>query len=257
MTEADDYLTTVAKELAARGGGFLRNVIREEGITCDVCGTPVSTGWRDCRACQLRRSIVGTADLVAPLAYCIEGEQSYEVFRGYKDSRYPAVREKHMEVIERMLFLAFVLHRRCIVRQMGQNIDYYVAVPSLRGRPGIHPFAQVMADAGLTQDSPQLVAAPDAKSDERITSADQFVLPSGTDLSGTHVLIIDDTWTTGSHTQSAALTLRNHGASVVSVMTMARYLRPSFANNAAFIKNRLHGRDYNPNICPVTGAECP
>lgn len=86
-----------------------------------------------------------------------------------------------MEVIERMLFLAFVLHRRCIVRQMGQNIDYYVAVPSLRGRPGIHPFAQVMADAGLTQDSPQLVAAPDAKSDERITSADQFVLPSGTD----------------------------------------------------------------------------
>lgn len=257
MTQADDYPAAVARELAARGSGFLRNVIREEGVTCDVCGTPVNVGWRDCRPCQLRRSMVGIADLVAPLAYCIEGEQSYEVFRGYKDSRYPAVRERHMEVIERMLFLAFISHRRCIVRRIGQNIDHYMAVPSLRGRTGIHPFAQLMAYAGLTQHSPQLAAAPGPKSDDRITSANQFVLSTDVDFSGKHVLIIDDTWTTGSHTQSAALTLRKHRASYVSVMTMARYLRPSFANNAAFIKNRLNGRDYDPNICPVTGGNCP
>jgi orotate phosphoribosyltransferase len=71
-----------------------------------------------------------------------------------------------------------------------------------------------------------------------------------------HVMILDDTWTTGSRTQSAALALRRYGARYVTVMVISRYLRPRFDNNAEFITARLRP-DYSPDICPVTGGDCP
>ena len=139
---------------------------------------------------------------------------------------------------------------------IGAKIDRYLAVPSLSGRSGRHPFMQRTNDLGLTHESPRLVAAVGTTS-ARILSADQFALfPQDLDLSGKHVLILDDTWTQGSRTQSAALTLLRHGARYVSVMVMSRYLRPSYGNNAEFIRTRLR-RDYDPAICPVTGGDCP
>jgi len=69
-------------------------------------------------------------------------------------------------------------------------------------------------------------------------------------------LILDDTWTTGSNAQSAVLTLRRAGAEAVSVMVVGRWLSPNFGTTADFIKTRLQ-RDYDPDICPVSGGRCP
>ena len=102
--------------------------------------------------------------------------------------------------------------------------------------------------------TPALVRSP-AASRERIVGASQFVVqPTGTDLTGEHVLLLDDTWTSGSRTQSAALTLRRQGAAHVSVLVIGRYLKPG--PHAEFISTRLD-RDYDPRRCPVTGGECP
>ena len=68
--------------------------------------------------------------------------------------------------------------------------------------------------------------------------------------------VLDDTWTTGSRSLSAALALHDAGADHVSVMVVGRWLSPTFVNNAEFIKTRLQ-RDYDPRICPVTGGDCP
>lgn len=256
MTAEDELYAEVAGELAGAAGGYLRNVIREPHVTCSVCGTPVQPEYSHCYVCNQHRSTAGIADLVVPLTYSIEGQQSYQVFRGYKDHPTAAVRAKHTWIIERLLFLGFVHHKRCIDRRVGAKVDRYLGIPSLSGRNGPHPFMQRTNELGLTHESPRLIAAPGATS-ARILSADQFALvPQDLDLSGRHVLIFDDTWTQGSRTQSAALQLRRHGAKHVSVMVMSRYLRPSYGNNAEFIRTRL-GRDYDPTICPVTGGDCP
>ncbi|MBB3606353.1 putative amidophosphoribosyltransferase [Mycolicibacterium sp. BK556] len=55
-----------------------------------------------------------------------------------------------------------------------------------------------------------MAAAPHATED-RIVTDEQFVLCPPIDLTGQHALILDDTWTTGSRAQSAALTLRRAG----------------------------------------------
>jgi predicted amidophosphoribosyltransferase len=68
--------------------------------------------------------------------------------------------------------------------------------------------------------------------------------------------VIDDTWTTGGHAQSAALALRVAGATRVSVLVVARWLKEDYGDNKQFIDD-LRGRDYDPSICPWTGAKCP
>jgi hypothetical protein len=73
---------------------------------------------------------------------------------------------------------------------------------------------------------------------------------------GAHVLLVDDTWARGGHAQSAVLALRAAGAARVSVLVAARWINADFGGNAAFIRG-LADRDYDPAICPWTGAACP
>lgn len=48
---------------------------------------------------------------------------------------------------------------------------------------------------------------------------------------GSHVMLIDDTWASGGHAQSGALALRKSGASKVSVLVVARWLKASRAGS--------------------------
>jgi adenine/guanine phosphoribosyltransferase-like PRPP-binding protein len=73
---------------------------------------------------------------------------------------------------------------------------------------------------------------------------------------GSHVLLIDDTWASGGHAQSAVLALRAAGASRVSVLVVARWLKEDYGENKQFIVD-LANCDYNPLICPWTGTDCP
>jgi adenine/guanine phosphoribosyltransferase-like PRPP-binding protein len=130
-----------------------------------------------------------------------------------------------------------------------------VAVPSVRGRVGVHPFDVIARQMNAARESPRL-AVSQGDTGARVVSVDRFTLDPETDLAGQHVLILDDTWTTGANAQSAVLAARRAGATAVSVMVVGRWLRPDFGHNAQFIKTRL-ARDYDPWICPVTGEECP
>jgi orotate phosphoribosyltransferase len=73
---------------------------------------------------------------------------------------------------------------------------------------------------------------------------------------GSHVLLIDDTWTTGGHAQSAVLALRKAGAARVSVLVVARWLKEDYGGNKTFIAE-LTTVTMTRGICPWTGAACP
>jgi hypothetical protein len=153
-----------------------------------------------------------------------------------------------------MLYLAIVLHEGCIGQRVGLAVDCRLAVPSVRGRLGVHPFEVLTRKMKATRESLRLIVSQ-GTSRERAVFPNQFTLNPETSLAGQHVLVLDDTWTTGANAQSAVLAARRAGAAAVSVMVVGRWLRPDFGRNAQFIKTRL-GRDYDPWICPVTGAEC-
>jgi phosphoribosylpyrophosphate synthetase len=120
----------------------------------------------------------------------------------------------------------------------------------------VHPFAPI-AQTPHAVGRAGLVPAPMAPCD-RVVRADKFrtVRTPRCEVGGKHVLVLDDVWTTGSDAQSAALALRRAGAAAVSVMVMDRWLNPRYRTTAEFIDTRLH-REYDPDICSVTGGRCP
>jgi hypothetical protein len=249
-----EQTATIERLLTGVAGGYLHNIVRDPGRTCEVCATPTG-GYPRCWRCRQDAPTAGLADLVVPLIYGIAGQQSGTLLRHYKDNPHPGVRFAHVRVLNWLLYLGITVHQRCLEQRLGAPVTLRLAVPSLRGRPGLHPFlalARGMDAIGLT---PALEPADGATSD-RIVSATQFTLTPQTDLSGQHVLILDDTWTTGSRAQSAALTVRRAGAQQVSVMVVGRWLDPDYGTNAAFIADHLRS-DYQPHRCPVTGGQCP
>jgi hypothetical protein len=250
-----DDTAAVARQLVRRAGGYLRNPIRETGATCAVCTTPVD-GFDRCFVCQSAYGVTpGLADLVMPLTYGVAGAQSGFLLRAYKDSCDARVRQQQGVVINWLLYLAILVHEGCIGRRVGLAVGCRLAVASVRGRVGVHPFEVITRQMNATRESPRLTVSQ-SDTGERGVSADRFTLDPETDLTGQHVLILDDTWTTGANAQSAVLAARRGGATAVTVMVVGRWLRTDFGHNAQFIKMRLT-RDYDPWICPVTGGECP
>lgn len=241
-------LRTLQSALVGRAGGYLRNPVRLDGVTCSVCTTPVTPGFAICRPCQNHRLVPGHADLVAPLTYAIAGRQSGYVMRGYKAT--PPVPEHHT-VVSLLCIVGMGLHAYCADKIAGVRVTHWTIVPSL-ARTGEHPLHRIVA---LPKDREVPLAARSNIAIARSVNAHHF--QAATRLPpGSHVLLLDDTWVSGGHAQSATLALRRAGAARVSVLVLARWLDENFGNNAAFVRQRLTA-DFDPTICPWTGTSCP
>jgi hypothetical protein len=261
-----EVVARLSAALVAGAGGYLRNTVRQELVTCAVCATPV-TGFRLCYQCQRRRGRTGLADATGFLAYAVAGQQSGYVMQGYKTR--PPVPE-HQAIVTLLVLLGLARHAGCAEHtggagsaggegsaggavRAGVPVTHWATVPSLPARPGEHPLHAIASR--LAPGREVTLAAADEVDYPRDLDPGHFraaaALPAGA-----HVLLVDDTWARGGHAQSAVLALRAAGAARVSVLVAARWINGDFGGNAAFIGG-LADRDYDPAICPWTGAGCP
>jgi hypothetical protein len=214
-----------------------------------VCATPVD-GYELCYQCSRQRDHGGMADAVAPLTYAVAGGQSGYVMRGYKAN--PAV-EEHRAIVAILSVLGVSKHGACAGGLVGRAVTHWATVPSLPAKPGEHPLHRIIARCAQWPEVP-LVAASEAANPRELNSSH---FSAGVQLPGdAHVLLVDDTWTSGGHAQSATMALRRVGAARVSVLVIARWVRGDYGDNAKFLRD-LSGRDYDPDICPWTGDRCP
>ncbi|WP_131740455.1 hypothetical protein [Actinomadura roseirufa] len=150
-----------------------------------------------------------------------------------------------------LLLHAFTRHGSCPAHLAGMPITHWASVPSLRGRQGVHPLHRIVS--GWAEGSEAPLTAVERPAAPRAVSAAHFI--SGVRLPPeSHVLLVDDTWVQGGHAQSAALTLRAAGAAQISTLVVARWIKPGFGKNAAFLRALP---DYDPTLCPWTGTHCP
>lgn len=245
---------TIRERLVTEVGGYLRNVIREQRVTCAVCATPVRAAFMQCRRCERDRDAFGDelADLVVPLCYGVRGNQSGYLMHSYKDLEAPA---RHNQTLLSMILLAALdRHGGCIERRLGDRLDAWAIVPSARtDRPGEHPLHVVAMRAGILLPEIRLDAQP--SSQDRATSPQRFAVHGGGDANGRHVLLIEDTWTSGGNAQSAALTLRRADVASVTILALARWLNPDESPTSSFVARRLD-TDYDPLTCPLDGSDC-
>jgi hypothetical protein len=249
-----EVVARLSAALVASAGGYLRNTVRQQLVTCTVCATPV-TGFRLCYQCQRRRGRSGLADATGFLTYAVAGQQSGYVMQGYKAR--PPVPE-HQAIVTLLVLLGLARHAGCAARAGSADgtsvpVTHWATVPSLPAQLREHPLHAIVSR--LAPGSEVLLAAADEVDYARDLDPRHFrataPLPAGA-----HVLLVDDTWARGGHAQSAVLALRAAGAARVSVLVAARWINEDFGANATFIRG-LADRDYDPAICPWTGAGCP
>jgi len=235
--------------LVSRAGGYLRNPVRQDRVTCAVCTTPVA-GYERCYRCSGHRAYDGLVDATAFLAYAVAAQQSGYVLRGYKAQR-PV--DEHVAIVAMLLLLGLSIHVPCPGVLAGAPLTHWATVPSLPAKPGEHPLHRLLRGSALGSEVRLVAAAsvqhPRDVSPEHFSTDDR--LPQGS-----HALLIDDTWAGGGHAQSAALTLRRAGARHVSLLVVARWIKEDFGDNARFLRE-LSSRDYDPYVCPWTGSNCP
>ena len=121
--------------LVSRAGGYLRNPLRVDQVTCTVCATPTA-GYVRCYTCQMHRSSPGLADSTAFATYAVGGQQSGYVMREYKAQR--PVKE-HVTIVTLLTFPALALHSQCPEALLGKPVTHWAAVPSLPAKPGEVP----------------------------------------------------------------------------------------------------------------------
>jgi hypothetical protein len=180
--------------------------------------------------------------------------------RGYK-ARPPV--PQHRKVVALLLATALSLHTRCAGRLAGADVTHLTVVPSLPRSDIPHPLERIVTHALALDAVPairpaaqlRLVAADAADvQNRREVSAGHYTAATRVPTSG-HVLVVDDTWTTGGHAHSAALAAR---ADHVSVLAAARWLSRDWPASDAFVRTRLHDAPpYDPRRCPWTGTDCP
>jgi hypothetical protein len=126
----------------------------------------------------------------------------------------------------RALLLVFLRdHGRCGWREarITWPPTHLAVVPSARGRAGVHPLRALIAPY-LSCRWAELSAKPDYHQ-LRDLDPDRFVAEP---VPGGRILLLDDTWTTGTSAQSAAMALRRAGARSIATVVLGRHINPEF-----------------------------
>lgn len=217
-----------------------------------------------CSKCLEHRSLFDgqLADRVYILTYARGNarphiDQSAYTVQAYKQIP-PA--PKCLDDMRLMVLGATYIHGSCIARAAGEPWAAVTFVPSVN-RPGAeHPAAElarsVYGNNGL-ENRFRLDIGPGISDDSRRVRADKFTVPDRfrDTVAGRHVLIIEDTWVTGAKIQSAAVAVKQAGATSVTGLCVARWCKSDWQDHRRLLDSCVD--PYDAATCPVTGAECP
>lgn len=188
------------------------------------------------------------ANLVVPVSYAVAGTPYARVLWQYK-SGVPG-RDAARAALRAMLLVFLHDHGPCVWARAGVAAPSHVAVvPSGRGRPGAHPL-RALVEPYLALPWAGLLIRPGQPVPPRDLDPARFRAPGR--LSGAAVVLLDDTWTSGSSAQSAAVALRLAGAARVAVVVLGRHVNPRDPA-AARLAAVLTGRPFRPGWCAVHG----
>jgi hypothetical protein len=251
----DPGIQPVKRALVATSGGFLRNPITDR--TCARCFTPVSIGQL-CAKCAYHQAIGRGPDLLGIMTYAgylSPISQSGHAMRGYKNPTIP--RSGPWQTVVLLSALGLQGHSHCPGKLLGAPVTAWATVPSLPPKPQPHGLNEIARGLTRAPQSEIVLLGSQSVADPRAVNVTHFSVVAG-NPQGRHVLLIDDTWTSGGHVTSATLALRAAGATHVSALVLARWLALGWeATTERWAKDHLTLPDYQADVCPWTQGPCP
>ncbi|HWD54648.1 MAG TPA: phosphoribosyltransferase [Acidimicrobiales bacterium] len=171
---------------------------------------------------------------VLPVWLCPLPGPLYTVLLGYKEAPALEARTRFASIV-RTLFADYLhAHASCLAAAAGGAPQIVLPVPSSL-RPGGSPLAGVDGLAPAVEAAlpgarwwPQLVVRTGAPIGHMHPSARAFAVapPLHRTVAGRRVVLLDDTYVSGSRAQSTAASLRRAGARSVVIVVLGRVLRP-------------------------------
>jgi predicted amidophosphoribosyltransferase len=236
--------------LVQLSGGYLRNTIRESYVTCRTCTGPVD-GYEYCPKCRNYSTDPLLADIVATVTYAREGHQSGHLMYNYKaDQSAPDLKR----LVTLLGAYAVMRHWGCLTNNGYGGISSWSTVPSLKKDRGyIHPLSNLLNGVISARAPYRRILRSVHVQNPRDARPENFEPECGP--WGSHVLLIEDTWVGGGHAQGAAKALKLAGVDRVTVLALARWLDMTWTPTPEFVNSRLT-RDFDPDICPLSGDYC-
>ena len=239
------------RSVAGRQAPWLRGPLPAGPGCCAVCRGPARPGFRRCYQCALHCYYAAgmLADIVVPVSYSVAGTGYARALWLYKSDA--PDRDAARRALRAMLLVFLHDHGRCVWTRARMAVPTHVAVvPSGRGRAGTHPLrALVKPYLAL----PWADLAVCAREPVQARDLDPGRFQASARLAGASVLLLDDTWTSGSSAQSAAIALKLAGARRVAVVTLGRHVNPR-ERTAGSLAAALAGRSFRPELCAVHGT---
>lgn len=225
-------------QVAAPYENFLVRVPPTGLDVCSTCHSVVDPAYQRCYPCQDATRVLGSnvADVVAFVSMAPRSEQMARELFTYKDDRTTQrQREQKTVGLAAVLWKWLARHERCAAARVGiTQFDVITSVPSTSGRSS-HPLpmliSQVVEGSETRYRDLLVVDRPDLG--QREQAADRY--SASESVSTQHVLVIDDTWTTGAHAQSASAALKAAGASSVGLVALGRWVTPDFREHGAWL----------------------
>jgi predicted amidophosphoribosyltransferase len=212
-------------ELSAPYENHLLPVLPSSAGVCAVCHSFVAGDWPLCYQCnQAVRLLPKTADALGFVALAVKGEQLARDLSVYKNSQSLQARTRPRLGLAAVLWRWMESHERCLATEAGTDgFQVVTTVPSTSGREQ-HPLDHVVGT--MVQPTADrfrsLLRRRPNDTGGREFGVDRFEVINGGGA-GNSVLIIDDTFTSGSHAQSAAAALKDSGAESVAVLCIGRH----------------------------------
>lgn len=252
MTDLPENVRSVADQLERVAGSYLKSVVRAPRGTCSVCNTPVGANRQLCIPCGGHAGTgLPLADRVGSLVYAVKPDsQTYLLVYNYKSVSAGPSHEREMMAL---LALGLRGHIHCPGNLSGSPVSAWCVVPSTKGRVKLH---EMVAKLAKPESVEVRVRYAGNGQHDRTLRPDYWQVSFDGDVPK-HVLVIDDSWVTGSNAQSVATALKTAGVATVSVFTVANVLNSDWEPNVAFIKSHLSGPAFYKNRCPWTGGNCP
>lgn len=215
------------RELSAPYENFMLAPRPGSGV-CRQCFN-LTEGYERCYACTQHPSVL---DAMLPISYSVAHEQLHHALASYKRLSGEVGRRLALQ-LGAVLWRFLGLHESCVARAAGSPYFEVVAtVPSVdRSRDEHHPLRRVVAElVGPTRDRHRrLLRRSDLEVAPRTFSPEKFIVTRP--LRGESVLLLDDTWTTGSNAQSAAAALKAAGAGPVATVVIGRHVNRDWRGN--------------------------
>jgi hypothetical protein len=168
-----------------------------------------------------------------PVRLCPVPGPLYTVLMGYKESPVDVARRRFSGLVAQHLVSHLDRHAPCVVATLGGGADVVLPVPS-SSRPDGAPLGHI---AGLGRSvsrslgrparwAPALLCRSTAPVGHMRPHPSAFAVADPAAVSGARMILLDDTYVSGSRAQSAAAALRQAGARSIAIVPVGRTLRP-------------------------------